>query len=118
VAGTGDEAQAARPGRARRRQGAGQIGGQGKGGGIALVQSPDAAGARPRMLAESFVGTPHARVLVRRLVDIQGEFYCAITLDRASRRYLAMVSSWRDEHRGHRATIDAIAGCRSIRCSG
>ena len=71
-----------------------QIGGRGKGGGIALVSSPDeAAEAARRMLAEGFVGTPVTRVLVERLVDIRGEFYCAITLDRSSRRYLAMVSS-------------------------
>jgi succinyl-CoA synthetase beta subunit len=71
-----------------------QIGGRGKGGGIALVGSTDEAGrAADRMLSEGFVGTPVTRVLVERLVDIRGEFYCAITLDRASRRYLAMVSS-------------------------
>jgi succinyl-CoA synthetase beta subunit len=71
-----------------------QIGGRGKGGGIALVSSPDEAGeAARRMLTEGFLGTPVTRVLVERLVDIRGEFYCAITLDRSSRRYLAMVSS-------------------------
>jgi succinyl-CoA synthetase beta subunit len=71
-----------------------QIGGRGKGGGIALVSSPDeAAEAARRMLTEGFAGTPVTRVLVERLVDIRGEFYCAITLDRSSRRYLAMVSS-------------------------
>jgi succinyl-CoA synthetase beta subunit len=71
-----------------------QIGGRGKGGGIALVRSADEAGrAAERMLREGFNGTPVTRVLVEQLVDIAGEFYCAITLDRGARRYLAMVSS-------------------------
>src|SRR5690348_8148054 len=71
-----------------------QIGGRGKGGGIALVRSADEAGrAAERMLREGFNGTPVTRVLVEQLVDIRGEFYCAITLDRGARRYLAMVSS-------------------------
>jgi succinyl-CoA synthetase beta subunit len=71
-----------------------QIGGRGKGGGIALVRSADeAARAAERMLREGFNGTPVTRVLVEQLVDIRGEFYCAITLDRGARRYLAMVSS-------------------------
>jgi succinyl-CoA synthetase beta subunit len=71
-----------------------QIGGRGKGGGIALVRSADEAGrAAERMLREGFGGTPVTRVLVEQLVDIRGEFYCAITLDRGARRYLAMVSS-------------------------
>jgi len=81
-----------------------QIGGRGKGGGIALVTSPDeAADAARRMLTEGFLGTPVTRVLVERLVDIRGEFYCAITLDRASRRYLAMVSSRRGKTRAQSA---------------
>jgi succinyl-CoA synthetase beta subunit len=71
-----------------------QIGGRGKGGGIALVRSADEARrAAERMLREGFNGTPVTRVLVEQLVDIRGEFYCAITLDRGARRYLAMVSS-------------------------
>jgi succinyl-CoA synthetase beta subunit len=71
-----------------------QIGGRGKGGGIALVRSADEAErAAERMLRDGFNGTPVTRVLVEQLVDIAGEFYCAITLDRGARRYLAMVSS-------------------------
>ncbi|MFN2590791.1 MAG: ADP-forming succinate--CoA ligase subunit beta [Actinomycetota bacterium] len=71
-----------------------QIGGRGKAGGIALVQSPDeAADAAGRMFAEGFRGTPVTRVLIERLVDIAEQFYVALTLDRSSQRYLAMVSS-------------------------
>jgi succinyl-CoA synthetase beta subunit len=71
-----------------------QIGGRGKAGGIALVQSPEeAADAAGRMLAEGFRGTPVTRVLIERLVDIAEQFYVAITLDRSSQRYLAIVSA-------------------------
>src|SRR3989449_446141 len=48
-----------------------QIGGRGKGGGIALVESPqDAELAAARILTEGFGGTPVTRVLVERLVEI------------------------------------------------
>jgi succinyl-CoA synthetase beta subunit len=71
-----------------------QIGGRGKAGGIALVPSPDeAAEAAERMLSEGFSGTPVTRVLIERLVDIAEQFYAAITLDRSSQRYLAIVSA-------------------------
>jgi succinyl-CoA synthetase beta subunit len=71
-----------------------QIGGRGKAGGIALVQSPDeAAEAAAKMLSEGFRGTPVTRVLIERLVDIAEQFYAAITLDRSSQRYLAIVSA-------------------------
>jgi succinyl-CoA synthetase beta subunit len=71
-----------------------QIGGRGKGGGIVLASSPAEAGeAAARLLAGGFQGMPVTRVLVERLVDIRGEFYAAITLDRRAKRYLAMVSS-------------------------
>jgi succinyl-CoA synthetase beta subunit len=71
-----------------------QIGGRGKGGGIALVESADEAeAAAARILAQGFGGTVVTRVLVERLVDIARQFYAAITLDRGSSAYLAMVSS-------------------------
>jgi succinyl-CoA synthetase beta subunit len=71
-----------------------QIGGRGKGGGIALVESAaDAEAAAARILGEGFRGTPVTRVLVERLVEIEGQFYAAITLDRTSGLYVAMVSS-------------------------
>src|SRR5207245_1770542 len=59
-----------------------------------LVTSPDeAAEAAKRMLDEGWGGVPVTRVLVERLVDIAGELYCAITLDRSAGMFLAMVSS-------------------------
>jgi len=71
-----------------------QIGGRGKGGGIALVQSPaEAEEAAARMLEQGFKGTPVTRVLVEQLVKIVAQFYAALTLDRTSGRYLAIVSS-------------------------
>ncbi len=71
-----------------------QVGGRGKEGGIALVQTAEEAEeAARRMLDEGFLGTPVTRVLIERLVDIETQFYMAITLDRSSRRYLAMTSN-------------------------
>ena len=71
-----------------------QVGGRGKAGGIALVQSAEEAEeAARRMLGEGFRGTPVTRVLVERLVEIETQFYMAITLDRSSHRYLAMTSN-------------------------
>ena len=71
-----------------------QIGGRGKAGGIVLATTVDmAAAAAARILTEGFRGGPVTRVLVERLVDFTHEFYCAITLDRSSGRYLALVSS-------------------------
>src|SRR6266545_3288618 len=62
-----------------------QIGGRGKGGGIALVGSPEEAeAAAARMLTEGFRGTKVTRVLVERLVDISEQFYAAISLDRCA----------------------------------
>jgi succinyl-CoA synthetase beta subunit len=71
-----------------------QVGGRGKGGGIVLATSPDEAeeAARP-LLTEGFQGMPVDRVLVEQLLDIQAEFYAAITLDRGAKSYLGMVSS-------------------------
>jgi succinyl-CoA synthetase beta subunit len=71
-----------------------QIGGRGKGGGIVLAQDPDeVAEAARRILDEGFKGMPVGRVLVEGMVDIDREFYMAITLDRSVKRYVAMTSS-------------------------
>src|SRR5918999_831505 len=51
-------------------------------------------GPPPRRIMEGgFQGTPVTRVLVERLVDIDQEFYVAITLDRSAGRYVAMTST-------------------------
>jgi succinyl-CoA synthetase beta subunit len=71
-----------------------QIGGRGKGGGIVLAQTPrDAEAAARKMLEDGFQGMPVSRVLLERVVDIDREFYVAITLDRTEKRYVAMTSS-------------------------
>jgi succinyl-CoA synthetase beta subunit len=71
-----------------------QMGGRGKGGGVALVHSPeDAAREAQRMLAEGFGGAAVTHVLVERLVDIAAQYYAAISLDRSAGTYLAMVSN-------------------------
>jgi len=71
-----------------------QIGGRGKGGGIVLARTPDEAEkAARRMFEDGFQGLPVTRVLLERLVDIDREFYMAITLDRDGQKYAAMTSS-------------------------
>src|SRR5204862_6976179 len=71
-----------------------QIGGRGKAGGIALVDSADEAeAAAEKILTGGFGGTPVTRVLVEQLGDNAEQFYVAITLDRTTKRYVAMVSS-------------------------
>ena len=71
-----------------------QIGGRGKAGGIALVQSAEEAEeAATRIFTDGFRGEKVTRVLVERLVDIAAQFYAAITLDRGAGKYLAMVSN-------------------------
>ena len=71
-----------------------QAGGRGKGGGVALVHSPqEAADEARRMLGEGFKGTKVTRVLVERLVDIAAQYYAAISLDRSVGKYLALVSN-------------------------
>jgi succinyl-CoA synthetase beta subunit len=71
-----------------------QVGGRGKGGGIVLAKSPqEASDAARRMLDEGFGGMTVTRVLIEQLVDIAGELYMAMLIDRTAKCYLAMVSS-------------------------
>ena len=71
-----------------------QIGGRGKGGGIVLARTlEEAEQAAAKMLDGGFRGMPVTRVLLEKLVDIEQEFYMAITLDRTEKRYVAMTSS-------------------------
>src|SRR2546426_1111591 len=69
-----------------------QIGGRGKGGGIALVQTAEEAEEAARsILSGGFKGTSVTGVLVEQLVDLAEQYYAAITLDRTTKRYVAMV---------------------------
>jgi succinyl-CoA synthetase beta subunit len=101
-----------------------QIGGRGKGGGIVLAKSPDEAEeAAARMLSDGFKGMPVTRVLVESLVDLDREFYAAITLDRGLGMYLAMVSAKggvdieevarTDPKATRRAGVDPVIGLQS-----
>ena len=71
-----------------------QVGGRGKGGGVALCDTPEAAAdAAGRMLGTSFKGSPVLRVLVEELLPIEQEFYTSILLDRSAGDYLAMMTA-------------------------
>src|SRR6266487_458290 len=71
-----------------------QVGGRGKGGGVELCRSPDAAAAAAeRMLRDGFMGLVVDRVLVEELLPIAEEFYTSIVLDRSTGGYLAMMTA-------------------------
>jgi succinyl-CoA synthetase beta subunit len=71
-----------------------QVGGRGKGGGVALVDSPRrAADEAERMLRDGFKGMPVTRVLCEELVPIAREFYTSLLLDRSTGRYLALMTA-------------------------
>jgi succinyl-CoA synthetase beta subunit len=71
-----------------------QVGGRGKGGGVELCRSPEAAAdAAERMLRDGFKGNPVDRVLAEELLPIAEEFYTSIVLDRSSGGYLAMMTA-------------------------
>jgi succinyl-CoA synthetase beta subunit len=71
-----------------------QVGGRGKGGGVALVDSPQrAAEEAERMLREGFKGMPVTRVLCEELLPIAREFYTSLLLDRSTGRYLALMTA-------------------------
>jgi succinyl-CoA synthetase beta subunit len=71
-----------------------QVGGRGKGGGVELCRSPDAAAAAAeRMLRDGFMGHVVDRVLVEELLPIAEEFYTSIVLDRSTGGYLAMMTA-------------------------
>jgi len=68
-----------------------QVGGRGKGGGVELCETPEAAAAAAdRMLGTDFKGFPVTRVLVEELLPIAREFYTSMLLDRSRGDYLAM----------------------------
>jgi len=71
-----------------------QVGGRGKGGGVELCDSPEAAAvAADRMLGSTFKGFPVSRVLVEEQLPIAQEFYTSILLDRSRGDYLAMMTA-------------------------
>ena len=71
-----------------------QVGGRGKGGGVELCDSPEAAGtAAERMLGSDFEGHAVTRVLVEERLPIAEEYYTSFLLDRSTGRYLALVTA-------------------------
>jgi succinyl-CoA synthetase beta subunit len=71
-----------------------QVGGRGKGGGVALVDSPErAAEEAARMVREGFKDHVVDRVLVEELLPIAKEFYTSILLERSSGAYLALMTA-------------------------
>ncbi len=71
-----------------------QVGGRGKGGGVALCRSADEArAAADRMLGSGFKGHAVTRVLVEELLPIAHEFYTSVLLDRSVGEYLWMLTA-------------------------
>ncbi|MGH9194779.1 MAG: ATP-grasp domain-containing protein, partial [Acidimicrobiia bacterium] len=71
-----------------------QIGGRGKAGGIKLADDPGSAfDAAKQIIGMDIRGHTVERVLVERASEIKAEYYAALTLDRAARKHLFMVSS-------------------------
>jgi succinyl-CoA synthetase beta subunit len=71
-----------------------QVGGRGKGGGVALCRSVDEAReAAGRMLGSDFKGHAVTRVLVEELLPIAHEFYTSVLLDRSVGEYLWMLTA-------------------------
>ena len=71
-----------------------QVGGRGKGGGVALVESPERAGEEAaRMLGSDFKGHQVTQVLCEELLPIAQEFYTSIVLDRSTGDHLAMMTA-------------------------
>jgi len=71
-----------------------QAGGRGKGGGVALVDSPEGASEEAaRMMREGFKGHVVDRVLVEERLPIAQEFYTSIVLDRSNGGYLALMTA-------------------------
>jgi succinyl-CoA synthetase beta subunit len=71
-----------------------QVGGRGKGGGVALCRSPQEAGeAAARMLGADFKCHPVTRVLVEELLPVASEFYTSVLLDRSTGEYLWMLTA-------------------------
>lgn len=71
-----------------------RTGGRGKAGGIRLVRSPgEVAPVAAELLAMEIRGEAVASVLVEEAVELAGECYLSVVLDRAGRGYLLLVST-------------------------
>ena len=71
-----------------------QVGGRGKGGGVELCDSPEAAAAAAdRMIGTAFKGFAVTRVLVEELLPLAREFYTSLLLDRSRGDDLAMMTA-------------------------
>ncbi|MBI3945735.1 MAG: ADP-forming succinate--CoA ligase subunit beta [Armatimonadetes bacterium] len=70
------------------------VGGRGKAGGVKLAPTPeDAARAAEQILGMEIKGLVVRKVLVEAAADIAEEYYLGITMDRAARRNVVMVSA-------------------------
>jgi succinyl-CoA synthetase beta subunit len=71
-----------------------QVGGRGKGGGVELCETPEAAAAAAgRMIGTAFKGFAVTRVLVEELLPIASEFYTSLLLDRSRGDDLALMTA-------------------------
>ena len=70
------------------------VGGRGKAGGVKLAKNPEEAErAASDIIGMSIKGLIVEKVLIERALDIASEYYLGITLDRAARRNVVMVSA-------------------------
>lgn len=70
------------------------VGGRGKAGGVKLANNPaEARAAAEAILALTIKGLPVRQLLVEEALDIAGEYYLALTLDRATRRTVIIASA-------------------------
>lgn len=70
------------------------VGGRGKAGGIKLAETPEMAyDHAAAMLGKPLKGFMVEHVLVEEALDIQAEYYLAVTIDRSSKRPLLMASA-------------------------
>ena len=70
------------------------VGGRGKAGGVKLARTEAEVGARAReILALRIKDIPVRRVLVARAVDIRREYYLGLTVDRAAKKNVVILSA-------------------------
>ncbi len=70
------------------------VGGRGKAGGVKLAESPEEAEEKARQILDLTIkGLPVEKVLVVRAADILKEYYVGITVDRAAKRNVVIVSA-------------------------